>query len=123
MAEPGTEKEPLLTVEQAFERLAEQLQSRVTQFAKVGGDVAFFVKGHKPSHWQVTSIGGAVVIKPGNPPFPQFTLGIVPEALSWMSQGTLDVPRAFKDKLMAVEGDFEALTRFAACFASEESDD
>lgn len=110
------QKQPALNVEEAFARLTALLQGRPREFAAVGGDVAFFVKGHKPSKWQVTSLGGAVVIRPGNPPFPRFTIGIVPQALSWMAQGKLDVPRAFKEKLMAVEGDLEALARFAACF-------
>ena len=107
---------PLRTVEDAFARMQEVLVASGPAFAKVGGDVAFYVRGAKPPWWQVTSMGGHVLIRPGNPAFPVFTIGIIPEALSWFVDGTLDVEKAFRKKRLAVEGDLEALARFVACF-------
>lgn len=103
-------------VEGAFATLERLLQANAGRFAKVGGDVAFYVKDARPPHWQVTSVGGMVVVRPGNPPFPVVTIGIVPQALAWLVEGTLDVAKAFRKKRLAVEGDFEALARFVECF-------
>ena len=107
---------PLRTVEDAFARMQDVLGASGPAFAKVGGDVAFYVRGAKPPWWQVTSMGGHVLIRPGNPAFPVFTIGIIPEALSWFVDGTLDVEKAFRKKRLAVEGDLEAISRFVACF-------
>ncbi len=101
-------------VTEAFAKLRDAVDP--AGFARVGGDVAFVVKGAKPAAWQVTSLGGHVQIRPGNAPFPVCTIGIIPEALLWLVEGTLDVQRAFAKKRMAVEGDLEALGRFVACF-------
>jgi hypothetical protein len=108
----------LRTVEEAFARMGEVLASQGAAFAKVGGDVAFYVRGAKPPWWQVTSLGGQVLIRPGNPAFPVFTIGIIPEALSWFVDGTLDVQKAFRKQRLAVEGDLDALGRFVTCFTT-----
>ncbi len=98
------------------------LKSRGALFARVGGDVAFYVKGAKPPMWQVSNLGGRVVVKPGTPPFPVCTIGLSPPVLSWLVQGTLDVERNFRQKRLAVEGDLEALKVFVSCFAPLEAD-
>ena len=114
--EPEPATAPLCTVEEAFARMAEVLAEQGPAFAKVGGDVAFYVRGARPPWWQITSLGGQVTIRPGNPAFPVFTIGIIPEALSWFVDGTLDVEKAFRKKRLAVEDDFDALQRFVTCF-------
>jgi hypothetical protein len=106
------------SVEDSFARMQEVLVESGPQFARVGGDVAFYVRGAKPPWWHATSLGGHVVIRPGNAAFPVFTVGIIPEALSWFVDGTLDVEKAFRKKRLAVEGDLEALGRFVACFST-----
>lgn len=109
-----------LSVEESFGRLYDALKDRVAEFAKVGGDVAFYVKDAKPPHWGVSVVAGQVVVKPGAPPFPVCTIGLSPPVLSWLVQGTLDVPRNFKARRLAVEGDLTALGLFVECFAVEE---
>ena len=111
-----------LSVEESFGRLFDALKSRSAQFAKVGGDVAFYVKGARPPMWQVSTLAGQVVVKPGTPPFPVCTIGLSPPVLSWLVQGTLDVERNFRQKRLAVEGDLEALSLFVRCFAPLEAD-
>lgn len=108
---------PSLSVEACFERMAKVLSENPDAFAAVGGDVAFYVRDARPPWWTVTSFGGRVVIQPGNPPFPKFSIGIIPEALAWFVEGSLDVEKAFRKKRLVVEGDLEALARFAACFS------
>jgi hypothetical protein len=109
-----------LSVEESFGRLYDALKSRGAEFAKVGGDVAFYVKDARPPFWQVSSIAGNVVVKPGSPPFPVCTIGLSPPVLSWLVQGTLDVERNFKHRRLAVEGDLAALALFVKCFAVED---
>lgn len=113
--------EQLRTVEASFARMQDVLVGAGPAFAKVGGDVAFYVRGAKPPWWHVTSLGGHVMIRPGNTAFPVCTIGIIPEALSWFVDGTLDVEKAFRKKRLAVEGDLEALGRFVACFSEQSS--
>ncbi|MBI3180901.1 MAG: SCP2 sterol-binding domain-containing protein [Myxococcales bacterium] len=124
MAEPsdsGRSAGPV-DVPAAFRRLEAALRERpLSDFAAVGGEVAFIVRGAKPSHWRVTSLGGQVLIQPGNPPFPVFTIGIQPRALGKLAEGTLDVARAFREKRLVVEGDLEALGRFVSCFSFDET--
>jgi hypothetical protein len=101
----------------AFATLQRVLNTQPEKFAKVGGDVAFYVKGAKPASWYVTNLGGAVLIREGNSPFPLCTVGINTDALTWLVEGTLDVAKAFRKRRLAVEGDLEALGRFVECFA------
>lgn len=110
-----------LSVEESFGRLYDALKSRGAEFAKVGGDVAFYVKDAKPPFWQVSSLAGKVVVRPGAPPFPVCTIGLSPPVLSWLVQGTLDVRRNFEKRRLAVEGDLSALALFVKCFAEEDS--
>lgn len=112
---PAADTAPL-SVEDAFARMGEVLRDQGPAFAKVGGDVAFYVKGAKPPWWHVTSLGGFVVVRPGNTAFPVCSVGLIPEALAWFVEGTLDVEKAFRKKRLAVEGDADALARFVACF-------
>jgi hypothetical protein len=111
-----TEPTAATSIEGAFARLQELLNTDPQRFAAVGGDVAFYVRGGRPPWWQVTALGGQVLIKPGNPAFAVVTVGLIPEALVWLAEGTLDVQKAFKHKRLAVEGDGAALLRFVACF-------
>ncbi len=122
VSEPAPSEEAELSVEESFGRLFDALKSRGALFARVGGDVAFYVKGAKPPMWQVSNLGGRVVVKPGTPPFPVCTIGLSPPVLSWLVQGTLDVERNFRQKRLAVEGDLEALKVFVSCFAPLEAD-
>ncbi len=110
------EEPPRADVSAAFRKLEQLLRARPKAFAKVGGDVAFFVKGAEIPNWHLTLVGGEVVARPGIPPFPIVTIGLIADALQWMVEGTLDVERAFKKKRLAVEGDFAALGRFVECF-------
>jgi len=112
-----------LSVEESFGRLYDALKHRGAEFAKVGGDVAFYVKDAKPPFWQVSSLGGQLVVKPGTPPFPVCTIGLSPPVLSWLVQGTLDVKRNFEKRRLAVEGDLAALALFVKCFAAEDEDE
>ncbi|MEW5740748.1 MAG: SCP2 sterol-binding domain-containing protein [Myxococcota bacterium] len=124
MSETAPHPPPTLKpVEQAFARLESVLRANAKRFGAVGGDVAFFVKGAKPPSWQVTSLAGEVMIRPGTPPFPVCTIGIADRALPWLVDGTLDVPRAFKERWLVVEGDLDALKRFVRCLAPPESSD
>ncbi len=108
-----------LSVEESFGRLYDALKDRSAEFAKVGGDVAFYVKDAKPPFWQVSALAGQVVVKPGTPPFPVCTIGLSPPVLSWLVQGTLDVRRNFEKRRLAVEGDLSALALFVKCFSVE----
>lgn len=107
-------------IEAAFGRLERALGANPKAFAAVGGDVAFFVPGAKPPTWHATNLAGAVCIRPGTPPFPIVTIGITPQALGWLVEGTLDVPKAFKRKRLAIEGDFAALAALVRCFGELE---
>ncbi|MDX2012432.1 MAG: SCP2 sterol-binding domain-containing protein [Myxococcaceae bacterium] len=120
MSEAAASHDEELSVEEAFGRLYDALKSRGAEFAKVGGDVAFYVKDAKPPFWQVSSLAGNVVVKPGAPPFPVCTIGLSPPVLSWLVQGTLDVQKNFKYRRLAVEGDLTALALFVKCFAVED---
>jgi hypothetical protein len=120
MSEAAASEDVELSVEESFGRLFDALKHRGAEFAKVGGDVAFYVKDAKPPFWQVSSIAGNVVVKPGSPPFPVCTIGLSPPVLSWLVQGTLDVQRNFKYRRLAVEGDLAALALFVKCFAVED---
>jgi hypothetical protein len=120
MSEAAASDDVELSVEESFGRLYDALKRRGAEFAKVGGDVAFYVKDAKPPFWQVSSIAGNVVVKPGSPPFPVCTIGLSPPVLSWLVQGTLDVQRNFKYRRLAVEGDLAALALFVKCFAVED---
>lgn len=108
-----------LSIEGAFARLQELLNQSPQRFAEVGGDVAFYVRGGRPPWWQVTAMAGQVLVKPGNPAFAVVTIGLIPEALVWLAEGTLDVAKAFKHKRLAVEGDALALARFVGCFEAQ----
>jgi hypothetical protein len=120
MSEAAASDDVELSVEESFGRLYDALKHRGAEFAKVGGDVAFYVKDARPPFWQVSSIAGNVVVKPGSPPFPVCTIGLSPPVLSWLVQGTLDVQRNFKYRRLAVEGDLAALALFVKCFAVED---
>jgi len=109
-----------LSVEESFGRLFDALQGKLAEFAKVGGDVGFYVKDAKPPHWGVSVVAGNVVVRPGAPAFPVCTIGLSPPVLSWLVQGTLDVERNFRARRLAVEGDLTALALFVKCFAVEE---
>lgn len=122
MTEHASQVDEELSVEESFGRLYDALKDRVGEFAKVGGDVAFYVKDAKPPHWGVSVIAGKVVVKPGAPAFPVCTIGLSPPVLSWLVQGTLDVPRNFKARRLAVEGDLGALALFVKCFAVDEAE-
>ena len=106
-----------LSVEEAFGVLHDALQGRVAEFARVGGDVAFYVIDGKPPGWCVTTVAGHVVVKPGTPAFPVCTIGLSATVLSWLVQGTLDVAKAFRKNRLAVEGDLGALGVFVRCFS------
>ncbi len=103
----------------AFGRLEQALGANPKAFLPVGGDVAFFVPGANPPTWHLTSLAGAVCIRPGTPPFPVLTIGITPQALGWLVEGTLDVPKAFRLKRLAIEGDPAALAALVRCFAEQ----
>ncbi len=111
----------VLGVHESFQRLDQALNACPPgAFEGVGGDVAFFVCGSKPPQWQITALAGQVVVRPGNPAFPVFRVGITARALSYLVQGRLDVARAFREKQLAVEGDLAALGRFVRCFGEAE---
>lgn len=120
MTEAANQIADELPVEESFGRLYDALQGKLAEFAKVGGDVAFYVKDAKPPHWGVSVVAGKIVVKPGAPPFPVCTIGLSPPVLSWLVQGTLDVERNFRARRLAVEGDLAALALFVKCFAFEE---
>ncbi len=105
-----------LAVEPLLARLEQILRERPERFAAVGGDVALHIKGAQPPAWHVASVGAQVIIRPGNAPFPVCTIGLSLRPLRWLVQGTLDVPAAFKERYLIVEGDRQALARFVNCF-------
>ncbi len=113
MARPSPEETDL-----HLRRLAGLLAAKPgALFRRVGGVVALRVVGHEPEHWSVRlAAAGGVELVPEPAPSPIVTIGLRPSALARLVDGTLDVERAFRERRLAVEGDLQALDRFAACF-------
>jgi hypothetical protein len=88
----------------------------------VGGEVALAIVGHEPrDHTIRIGADGIVEIVAEAAKAPVVTIGIKPKALFWLLEGTLDVPKAFERKRLALEGDPKAMQRFAECFTPGKS--
>jgi hypothetical protein len=121
---PRDPNAPKPTVPQLFARLEAALNARpIEELAKIGGEITFVVVDGDPIHWTVVREGDVVRILPRNSLWPVCRIGMQRKVLRWMLEGTLDVAKAFEERRLAVEGDHEALRRFAAwrrfaaCFA------
>jgi hypothetical protein len=115
------ESSAALSTRAAFALMADVLRSRPAMlFERIGGEVAFVVKGAKRPHWLVQLVGGEVRIVEGVAPKPRVTIGIERGALFQLVRGGLDVEAAFKERRLAVRGSIDALRCFVACFAVPE---
>src|SRR4051812_25927977 len=106
--------EPLPTAE-AFALLEKTLAAQPRElFQRVGGEVAFFVLHGAPERWTVRLDRAGLRIVPEECVAPVLLIGIEPHALTRLVRGTLDVERAMQNRHLIVQGDDEALRRFAA---------
>jgi hypothetical protein len=105
-----------------LDALRRALEPRGPQLARIGGEVELVIVGHDPPRHTVR-LGprGAVELVAAPAAAPIVRIGFVPTALAALVAGTLDAEAAFRDRQLAVEGDLEALARFAACFAPAQS--
>lgn len=96
----------------------------VQMMQRVGGEVELVVvTPHGRQAWHVAALGKVIRVAPSPAPSgaPALRIGVEMRALRRLVEGTLDVKRAFAERLLAVEGSAVALERFVACFGGAQS--
>jgi len=93
-------------------------QSRpVEAFARLGGAIEIMVIAEGPIHFTATLVHGVVRVTPGAPAAPVLRFGIERFALQWLIDGSLDAPRAFRERRLAIEAEPDVLDRFGDLMA------
>jgi hypothetical protein len=85
------------------------------------GEVAFIIVGNEPPDWTLSVQPEEISITPRKAQKPLARIAMTRGVLGWLMAGKLDVERAFKEKRLAVEGDYKVLERIVGCFEPPQS--